>query len=119
MSYLRQLTNIRHEQLRISDDLKEQCDRLIVNQRLHLLRFRKVSKPWFHAEATQRVTNQRDAITKKMFRRHNVQSCPAHSRQGIGDGRHTRIQCRHARSPRDLSDTLLQIGCRGIGNAGI
>ena len=108
-----------HEQLRIGDDLEEQRTGLIVNQRLYFFRFYEVGKARFHTKAAQGVTNQRDAVAKQMFRGHDVQSCATYCRQGVGDRRHTCVQCRHAGGSCDLPDALLQIRCRGVGDAGV
>ena len=54
-----------------------------------------------------------------MFRGHDVEASRTDSRKGVVDGGHTRVECRHARCSRQLPHTFLQIGYRGVGNAGI
>ena len=119
MGNLRQGLDVCHEQLRIGDNLEEQCCSLVVNQRLYFFRLCEVGKAWFHTKAAQGVTNQRDAVAKQVLRGHDVQSCAAYCRQGVGNRCHTSVQCRHTGGSGDLPDALLQIGGRGVGDAGI
>ena len=119
MGDVSQLSDIGHEQLRIGDDLEEQGASLVVDLCLHLLWFREINKTWFHTERAQCVANQRDAVAKQMFRGYDVESCCTDSRQRVMDGRHTRVECRHTGGSSQLSDTFLQIGGRGVGDAGI
>ena len=119
MGDIRQLADVSHEQLRIGDNLEEQRTGLVIDLCPHLFRFREIDKTRFYAEVAQRIANQRDTIAKQMLRGHDVEPCRADCCEGVVDGRHTRVECCHARRSRQLPHTFLQIGYRGVGDAGI
>ena len=112
-------SDVGHEELRIGDDFEEQGAGLVVNQRLHLLGLREVGKARLYPEVSQRVADERDRVAEEMLRGHDVQSCRADSRQGVVDGGHAGVECRHAGGARQLAHTLLQIGDGRVGDAGV
>ncbi len=64
---LRQTLYVCYKQLRIGDDLEEECTGLVIDYILNLLKVSEIYKTSLHTQSTQRVAHQGNGIAKQMF----------------------------------------------------